>query len=206
MMKRFFQQKEAHNITKGEEKIFVRKIKNDSKNEKQAVSLVAVVVIGAVLAWLLSRDQVTNSLSAASDYDVTITENFIPPEDWTPGQKIRKNVKAVNTGDIDSLVKFKFGHSFTVTGKGTAIKVSQADSADLSAKKAVEIDKSTAKCLQAGGYIIYKKDVIVTEVSEINSDTDLFADDGLYLLRREVKKIVDENNKLKTVTYENDGY
>ena len=135
--------------------------KNDKKLLVGSAAVAAMVVAGATFAWFTSQDEVTNRLSAEADYKVSITESFTPPEDWTPGQEINKDVSAVNTGNIDSLVNLTFGHSFTVTGKGTPIKVSAAATADLA--NAVEITADEAKAAQAGGYIIYNKDAVVTE-------------------------------------------
>ena len=182
--------------------------KNSKKNDKKlligSLGLASVVAAGATFAWFTSEDQVTNRLSAEADYNVSITESFTPPEDWTPGQEINKDVSAVNTGNIDSLVNLKFGHSFTVTGKGDPIKVSDAATEDLGAKNAVEVSTDKAKSAQAGGYIVYNKDKV--EENPRESSSDPFTDDGLYIFRREIKKTVDGSNKLTSVDYEYDGY
>ncbi|MBQ1464951.1 MAG: hypothetical protein IIZ18_09085, partial [Ruminococcus sp.] len=65
----------------------------------------AVMVGGSTFAWFTSRDEVTNRLSASAAYNVTIAETFTPPEEWVPGQEVNKDVFAVNTGNIDALVK-----------------------------------------------------------------------------------------------------
>lgn len=46
----------------------------------------AVMVGGSTFAWFTSKDEVTNRLSASAQYDVSIAEDFQPPEDWVPGQ------------------------------------------------------------------------------------------------------------------------
>ena len=55
-------------------------------------------------AWFTSKDEVTNRLTASSDYGVSIVESFTPPKNWIPGQQINKDVYAVNTGNIDAFV------------------------------------------------------------------------------------------------------
>ena len=178
--------------------------KNDKKLLIGSAAVAAMVVAGATFAWFTSQDEVTNRLSAEADYNVSITESFTPPEDWTPGQEINKDVSAVNTGNIDSLVNLTFGHSFTVTGEGTPVKVSAAATAGLD--NAVEITADEAKAAQAGGYIIYNKDDVVTEDNVINASAAPFTDNGLYLFRREIKKTVGEGNKLTSVEFEFSGY
>lgn len=184
----------------------MKNIKNSKKNEKRvliaSLSIAAVTVAGATFAWFTSQDQVTNRLTAEADYDVTITENFTPPQDWTPGQEISKEVSAVNTGNIDSLAKLGFGHSFTVTGKGTPIAVADAAAADL--KNADEITEAAAKSAQAGGWLIYNKNKVAETAVEAGSTP--FTEDGLYLFRREIKKEVGADNQLTAVDYEYAGY
>ena len=182
-------------------------MKNDKRNEKRALivslSLAAIAVGGATFAWFTSQDQVTNRLSAEAEYDVSITESFTPPSNWTPGQNIEKEVKAVNTGNMDSLVKLTFGHSFTVTGKGTPIAVSAAATEDLAGKNAVDITSDKAKAAQAGGYLVYNGEIVSNPQA---ASAAPYTDDGLYLFRREIKKETDSTNKLTTTTYEFDGY
>jgi len=181
--------------------------KNDKKLLVGSAAVAAMVVAGATFAWFTSQDEVTNRLSAEADYNVSITESFTPPEDWTPGQKINKDVSAVNTGNIDSLVNLTFGHSFTVTGKGTPITASAAATAATDAfTNAVEITADEAKAAQAGGYIIYNKDAVVTENNAMEASSAPFTDNGLYLFRREIKKTVGNDNKLTSVGYEYSGY
>lgn len=67
--------------------------------------LAALIVAGSSFAWFTSKDEVTNRLSASADYGVTIAEDFTPPENWVPGQKIDKNVGIVNTGNVDAFVR-----------------------------------------------------------------------------------------------------
>jgi len=67
--------------------------------------LAALIIAGSSFAWFTSKDEVTNRLSANSDYNVTIAEDFQPPENWLPGQKVNKDVSAVNTGNVDAFVR-----------------------------------------------------------------------------------------------------
>jgi predicted ribosomally synthesized peptide with SipW-like signal peptide len=70
-----------------------------------AVSIAGVMVAGSTFAWFTSKDEVTNRLSASASYNVTIAEDFTPPENWVPGQTIDKNVGVVNTGNTDAFVR-----------------------------------------------------------------------------------------------------
>lgn len=70
-----------------------------------ALCIAAAVTAGSTFAWFSSKDEVTNRLSASAAYDVSIAEDFQPPEDWIPGQTINKDVSAVNTGNVDAFVR-----------------------------------------------------------------------------------------------------
>ena len=67
--------------------------------------LAALIIVGSSFAWFTSKDEVTNRLTASSNYGVTIAEDFTPPENWVPGQTIDKNVGVVNTGNVDAFVR-----------------------------------------------------------------------------------------------------
>lgn len=56
-------------------------------------------------AWFTSSDEVTNRLTASSDYGVSIVESFAPPKNWIPGQEVDKDTYAVNTGSIPAYVR-----------------------------------------------------------------------------------------------------
>lgn len=85
--------------------------KNGKKTAKEkrvligALCVAAVMVAGSTFAWFTSKDEVTNRLSANAAYDVSIAEDFQPPEEWVPGQVIEKNVSATNTGNVDAFVR-----------------------------------------------------------------------------------------------------
>ena len=57
----------------------------------------AMIIAGSTFAWFTSKDEVTNRLTANSDYGVSIVESFAPPANWLPGQTVNKDVYAVNT-------------------------------------------------------------------------------------------------------------
>ncbi|MBR1393054.1 MAG: BsaA family SipW-dependent biofilm matrix protein, partial [Ruminococcus sp.] len=83
--------------------------KNRSSKDKRiliaSLLVAATILAGSTFAWFTSKDEVTNRLTAAADYGVSIVEDFTPPEDWLPGQEINKDVSIVNTGNIDAYVR-----------------------------------------------------------------------------------------------------
>ena len=84
-----------------------------------AICVAAVIMAGSTFAWFTSKDEVTNRLSASAKYDVSITEDFQPPEEWLPGQKVNKDVSAVNTGNIDAFVRMWLGGQMRLLNEET---------------------------------------------------------------------------------------
>ncbi len=80
------------------------------RKQKKAVlvatlATAAVIVGGMTFAWYTSKDEVTNRLSASTDYGVSIVEDFTPETEWLPGQNVKKVAGAVNTGTVDAFVR-----------------------------------------------------------------------------------------------------
>ncbi len=78
-----------------------------------------VIAAGSTFAWFTSKDEVTNRLSASAKYDVSIAEDFQPPEEWLPGQKVNKDVSAVNTGNVDAFVRMWLGGQMRLLNEET---------------------------------------------------------------------------------------
>ena len=81
-----------------------------SENRRRIVKNRLIILFARqTFALFTSKDEVTNRLSASAAYDVSIAEDFQPPEDWIPGQTINKDVSAVNTGNVDAFVRMWLG-------------------------------------------------------------------------------------------------
>ncbi len=85
-----------------------------------------VIAAGSTFAWFTSKDEVTNRLSASAKYDVSIAEDFQPPEEWLPGQKVNKDVSAVNTGNVDAFVRMWLGGQMRLLNEETTNMVEAA--------------------------------------------------------------------------------
>jgi hypothetical protein len=75
-----------------------------------SLALAAIIAIAATFAWLTAYDHAKNHLDTAFlDEDaIKIVEEFIPPDEWKPGQEVTKKVAVANTGDLDMLVRVSF--------------------------------------------------------------------------------------------------
>ncbi len=169
--------------------------KQSSKDRRIAIASIIVagmIVAGSTFAWFTSKDEVTNRLTAHADYGVSIVEDFTPPEDWTPGQEINKDVSAVNTGNVDAFVRLGllYDAKLKVNGEGVEIPTdaSAADKTtwvELKPKavaavaqgdgNAVDGTANEVTLLQAGGTLVVKAGAVVTptDTQDVSSGDDV---------------------------------
>ncbi len=169
--------------------------------------LSALIVAGSSFAWFTSSDEVVNKLSATSDYNVTAYEDFTPPENWTPGQTVKKEVAAINTGNVDAFVKATLSSSLTLTRKGTpATAVPTTFDSTY-----VELTRQEAQTLQAGGRLVLKptNETAGNLSGDLSATEDVSSKDyepelkGLYLFER---RYTAENGGTTTIKTDYVGY
>ncbi|WP_026052877.1 BsaA family SipW-dependent biofilm matrix protein [Ruminococcus flavefaciens] len=128
---------------------------NNEKKDKKiligALGVAAVIAAGSTFAWFTSSDEVTNRLTASADYGVSISESFTPPTEWLPGQEIKKEVAAVNTGNIAAYVRLDLKHALQGTQAGDGV----AYSSSVATTGLTPLTANEIKTLEAGGYLAY---------------------------------------------------
>jgi alternate signal-mediated exported protein len=88
-----------------------------------SVLLAAFIMAGGTFAWFGAKDEITNKLTATSNYGVLGTEDFTAVDNWTPGQAVNKDVYAVNTGNVAAFVQAELTNNFTLTVPGKSLDV-----------------------------------------------------------------------------------
>lgn len=169
-----------------------------------SIVLALLIVAGGTFAWFTSKDEVTNKLTASNNYGVSIVESFTPPENWTPGQEVNKDVFVTNTGNLDAFVKASISSAMALTTEDAPLEISAANAADVS--KLVELSRSEdadsmvdeVKAIQAGGRLVYKEtegnasQLWVNGESESLVGTDYTPDTtGLYVFERSLGSAVE---------------
>lgn len=169
--------------------------------------LAALIIAGSSFAWFTSKDEVTNRLSANADYDVSIVESFAPPKNWLPGQKVNKDVYAVNTGNIAAFVNEDVSGVMNVTyevASDTFVKTSAVKLNDTEIAETM-IDGVTAK--EGGSFLAFTTSsaptgYLVSSRTEDNlSGRFVPTEEGVYIFRRSIDVGTDG-----TETYTYDGY
>ena len=102
--------------------------KRDRRILVGAIAVAGVTAAGSTFAWFTSKDEVTNRLSASASYNVSVTEDFTPPEDWVPGQTIKKEAGAINTGNVDAFVRMWLTGDMKLVNGGAGVVYSSFDS------------------------------------------------------------------------------
>lgn len=95
-----------------------------NRNSKPLVALLLVAVLGVIgvtFAYFTSTDTFENVFNT-DGYSTEVVEEFVSPNDWTPGTTTVKKVTATNTGNIDIAVRVKMDEQWEdATGNELAL-------------------------------------------------------------------------------------
>ena len=196
--------------------------KNQRKSVLVASCVMAALIVGAsTFAWFTSSDEVTNRLTASSNYGVSVTEDFTPPENWVPGQTVKKEVGVVNTGNVDAFVRMwlegemklikedSAGKSVADFGAATITNVNDATLTAIKLSKKDEegtyyrvLSDSDRKALQTGE-LAYSPSYTngAGAVTKINSESFDPSGAGIYLFRRSYNLAGDGSIDTNTIEY-----
>lgn len=177
----------------------------NKKSKKVLVAsaiLAAMIVASSSFAWFTSKDEVVNRLTAENKYAVTVTEDFTPPSNWIPGQVVKKEAGAINTGNIDAFVKLTLSNEMALTTYDTP-KELDAFKADVAnnPNKYVTLSPNEVKSLQAGGRLAYKNGEEITK-DDKDKGTNFkptAGKAGLYIFERVTA--YNDDGSVKTLTY-----
>ena len=171
----------------------------NKKSKKVLVAsaiLAAMIVASSSFAWFTSKDEVVNRLTAENKYAVTVTENFTPPSNWIPGQVVKKEAGAINTGNIDAFVKLTLSNEMALTTYDTP----EAFTAE-NVGKYVTLSADEVKSLQAGGRLACKAGTTVAEADKRTGTgfVPTAGEAGLYIFERVTA--YNDDGSVKTLTY-----
>ena len=167
--------------------------------------LAALIIAGSSFAWFTSSDEVTNRLTATSDYGVSIVESFAPPKNWVPGEEVNKDVYAVNTGSVDAFVKETVSGILNYTYERT-INTFSPDCVELKPQTAESIDGAVNN--EAGGFLAWTSTDEALGVKNIASrpqdgSTGKWtpSKEGIYIFRRAIDTTVADATTGNRFTY-----
>ena len=85
----------------------------NSKKSIIALLLVAIIgVVGLTMAYFTNTANIENEFRTNS-YGTTVVEEFVSPDNWTPGTTTNKTLIVTNSGNIDEAVRVEYIESWT---------------------------------------------------------------------------------------------
>ena len=78
--------------------------------EKKNLIIILILLVGVVgitIAYFSNTTSIDN-LFSTKKYGSTITEEFISPDSWLPGDETSKSIVATNTGEVDQAVRISY--------------------------------------------------------------------------------------------------
>ena len=115
----------------------------------------AIIMSCSTFAWLTASDEVINRLSARTNYQVWVLEDFSPPDGWVPGQVVEKHVRATNVGDVDAFLKMTVRGDMLLTKRDQSVSVT-ASNRETALQKAVELTGEGLASRMAGARLVYR--------------------------------------------------
>lgn len=100
-----------------------KKIQNKKRRKLLIVSVIGILtVIGGTLAYFTTTTTIKDIFKTAM-YQNEIVEEFVSPDNWTPGTTTDKTVKVTNTGSIDMAVRVSYTEKWiTANNKELSLK------------------------------------------------------------------------------------
>ena len=121
------------------------------KNKKSLIGiglLLLVAAVGVTFAYYTSSDSFVNIFNAGK-YKVKVVEEFVSPDNWTPGETVPKTVTAKNEGSVDAAVRISYVEKWE-TLEGTDI------TAQVNPNPAIINFSNTNDWILDNGYYYYK--------------------------------------------------
>lgn len=122
------------------------------KGKKTLVALVALLLIGVVGGtWAYFTAEASfDNVFKTQKFSADFTEDFVSPEDWTPGTTTKKEVYATNTGDVPVAVRVSYTEKW-VSENGTELSLTQGEN-----QVALINLTNTSDWEKVGNYYVYK--------------------------------------------------
>ena len=170
------------------------------KNKKKIAvlsSVGALTVIGSTLAYFTTSDEIINNFKSGK-YQTTINESFTAPNDWAPGDTVKKEVKVTNTGDVPIAVRASFTEKW-LDSNGNELSLT-----DNNGNTAAIINFNSGWTKDSDGYYYYGSKANKT-VLDPTKDTNSFIDSVTFNsnITASLSKTVSDDGK--TITYTSDG-
>lgn len=178
--------------------------KEKNKNKKMKLLIVGGIslftVLGGTLAYFTTSSTIKNVFNTAK-YETQIVEDFVSPEDWTPGTTTSKTIKVTNNGSIDMALRASYEEKW-VNANGEELSLTDADN-----NVASIINFNDSWKLDDDGYYYYGSKESLTKLTPNNTSTSFIS--GVTFnekIKASLNTIVSQDGQTITFTSTGNGY
>ena len=115
------------------------------------LGLLLIVIVGATFAYYTSNTSFENVFNAGK-YKITLTEEFVSPDNWVPGETIPKTVTAKNEGTVPAAVRISYTEQWTKEIDGVETDITS----QVTPNPAIINFANTNDWISSNGYYYYK--------------------------------------------------
>lgn len=178
--------------------------KEKNKNKKMKLLIVGGIslftVLGGTLAYFTTSSTIKNVFNTAK-YETQIVEDFVSPEDWTPGTTTSKTIKVTNNGSIDMALRASYEEKW-VNANGEELSLTDADN-----NVASIINFNDSWKLDDDGYYYYGSKDSLTKLTPNNTSTSFIS--GVTFnekIKASLNTTVSQDGQTITFTSTGNGY
>ena len=177
-----------------------RKDKNNKKKLLVVLGVSVLTVLGSAVAYFTTSTDITNLFKAAL-YQNEVVEEFVSPDNWTPGTTTDKTIKVTNTGSINMAVRVSYTEEWiSANGKKLAL-------VDLNGNTASIINFNEGWTKNSDGYYYYGSKENMTKVKPGDTTTSFMS--GVTFnsnIQSSLKETKSADGHTITYTSTGDGY
>lgn len=182
------------------------KLKNEKKSKDNRKKLLIVggislfTILGGTLAYFTTSSNITNVFNTAK-YETQIVEEFVSPDNWTPGTTTDKTIKVTNRGSIDMALRATYTEKW-VNANGEQLSLSDSEN---NTAAIIHFDNSWTK--SEDGYYYYGSKEELTKLSPEQTSSSFIT--GVTFnenIKANLNTDVSEDGKTITITSTGDGY
>lgn len=183
----------------------MKKDKSINKKDKRAKLLIVggislFTVLGGTLAYFTTSSNIKNVFNTAK-YETQIVEDFVSPEDWTPGTTTEKTIKITNNGSIDMALRATYVEKW-VNANGKEMSLTDEEN-----NVAAIVNFNDSWRLDDDGYYYYGSKDSLTKLSPNETSTSFIS--GVTFnekIKASLNTTVSQDGQTITFTSTGNGY
>lgn len=178
-----------------------KKMKKDNRKKLLVVAGIGLfTIIGGTLAYFTTSDTIKNIFNTGK-YETQIVEDFVSPDNWTPGTTTEKKITITNRGTIDMAVRASYSEKW-VDGNGKELSLTDSEN-----NVAAIINFNEGWTKNEDGYYYYGEKSGLTKLSPKTTTTSFIS--GVTFnenIKANLERTESEDGQTITYTSTGSGY